>query len=296
MEEVGASPIEVLELLCQNLGPESSKQAKTIKACNADNPNVAISKIFDRLEKRFGAPELIEKHLHKKIKNFPDVTVDKYYLLYDLLDLALEILSIKGQPRFNVLFSYFDSNMVVNELAEKLPCNLKKKWVFEATSLIRKKSQAFCNPQNFKQSRSEYRERNVNEQPSRLVRARKTETVVSSDLSNVIFCPLHLNGKHVLNDCIPFRQKPIEERKKIILVNGVVVARNTEQRTVRQQYSVTFVGPHHTLPLYMKLSRCQVKKLNFGLLLNTCQNFRFLKGRVQVICNALNTLPITILQ
>ncbi|KAJ8310424.1 hypothetical protein KUTeg_012289 [Tegillarca granosa] len=102
-----------------------------------------------------------------------------------------------------------------------------------------KKSQAFCNPQNFKQSRSEYRERNVNEKPSRLVRARKTETVVSSDLSN----------------------KPIEERKKIILVNGVVVARNTEQRTVRQQYSVTFVGPHHTLPLYMKLSRCQVKVL-----------------------------------
>ncbi|KAJ8299149.1 hypothetical protein KUTeg_023209 [Tegillarca granosa] len=79
MEEVGALPIEVLELLCQNLGPESPKQAKTIKACNADNPNVAISKIFDRLEKRFCAPELIEKHLHKKIRKFPDVTVDKYY-------------------------------------------------------------------------------------------------------------------------------------------------------------------------------------------------------------------------
>ncbi|KAJ8299608.1 hypothetical protein KUTeg_023668 [Tegillarca granosa] len=183
--------------------------------------------------------------------------------------------------------------MVVNELAEKLPWNLKEKWVSGATrykqqkevlytpfsvfvsflenmadmkhdpafQFDKKKSQAFCNPQNFKQSRSEYRERNVNEQPSRLVRARKTETVVSSDISNVILCPLHKNDSNLLR----------RGRKLFwltVYVLGVAVARNTEQRTVRQQYSVTFVGPHHTLPLYMKLSRYQVKVLKHRSLLS----------------------------
>lgn len=34
-------------------------------------------------------------------------------------------------------------------------------------------------------------------------------------------CPLHKNNSHFLNDCMSFRQKPIGDRKKIILTNGI---------------------------------------------------------------------------
>lgn len=102
MEELGASETERLELLCEKLGPESSRQARTIRACNADSPSIAIKKIWERLERRFGAAEQIENYILKKIKEFPEISSDHFHLLYDLADLASEIASLKAQPQFEV--------------------------------------------------------------------------------------------------------------------------------------------------------------------------------------------------
>ena len=98
------------------------------KACNANSPKIAIDKIWERLDRRFGAAEQVEAYILKKIKEFPEITADCFHLLYDLADLASEIASLKAQPQYRVLFSYFDSKRGVNELVEKLPWNLKDKW------------------------------------------------------------------------------------------------------------------------------------------------------------------------
>lgn len=71
MEELGATETERLELLCEKLGPESSRQARTIRACNADSPSIAIKKIWERLARRFGTAKQIENYILKKIKEFP---------------------------------------------------------------------------------------------------------------------------------------------------------------------------------------------------------------------------------
>lgn len=72
MEELGDTETERLELLCEKVGPESSRKARTIRACNADSPGIAIKKIWERLERRFGAAEQIENYILKKIKEFRD--------------------------------------------------------------------------------------------------------------------------------------------------------------------------------------------------------------------------------
>ena len=251
MMELGATDTEQLELLCEKLGPTSSTQAKTIKACNANSPKVAIDKIWERLDRRFGAAEQVEAYILKKIKEFPEITADCFHLLYDLADLASEIASLKAQPQYRVLFSYFDSKRGVNELVEKLPWNLKDKWTSEATR-YKQSSGAMYPPfpiflkflENMAEMKNDpafqFEKRVVKKQPTlpsqqprqaisklpanktspwTMVAARKTETIPSSTKADA--CPLHKNSLHSLNDCKHFRQMSVGERKKIILTNGI---------------------------------------------------------------------------
>ena len=99
MMELGATDTEQLELLCEKLGPTSSTQAKTIKACNANSPKIAIDKTWERLNRRFGAAEQEEAYILKKIKEFHEITANCFHLLYDLADLASEIASLKVQQQ-----------------------------------------------------------------------------------------------------------------------------------------------------------------------------------------------------
>lgn len=91
MKELRAMETERLELLCEKLGPEFSRQARIITPCNADRPSIAIRKIWERLERRFRATEQIENYILKKIKEFPEISTDHFHLLHDLADLASEI-------------------------------------------------------------------------------------------------------------------------------------------------------------------------------------------------------------
>lgn len=55
--------------------------------------------------------------------------------------------------------------------------------------------------------------------PLTRVAARKTEAITTLEVTDM--CPLHKNCSHSLNDCMSFRQKPIGDRKKMILTNGI---------------------------------------------------------------------------
>lgn len=93
--ELDASPIEVLDLLIRCLGPEPSKQGANIRACNAANSADAVNTIWNRLEQRFGSPELIESGLKQRIVSFQTITTNENKRLFDLADLVSEIAPIK---------------------------------------------------------------------------------------------------------------------------------------------------------------------------------------------------------
>ena len=58
--ELGVTPAEELDLLIRWLGPESSRQAESMKvACEFDYP-YGLKHIWSRLDSRYGSPEVSE--------------------------------------------------------------------------------------------------------------------------------------------------------------------------------------------------------------------------------------------
>lgn len=220
------------------LGPASSRQASTIRACNADNSALAVKKIWERLEERFGSPEMVERSLKERITSFPKITANDNKRLFDLADLVSEIASVKEQPQYHVLFGYFDSSTGINPIASKLPWNLQEKWVTEASRFKRQQGNAFPpfpvfvkfiqdtaktrNDPSFQFDRSEKMSSSssVPKKTSTVV-VKKTETTSNTaNLDDSQLCPLH-KTRHLLNECSAFRRKPLEERKKFVLSNGI---------------------------------------------------------------------------
>lgn len=238
MKELGTTATEELDLIVRWLGPASSKQANSIRACNADNPALAVKKIWERLEERFGSPEMVERSLKERISSFPRIAGNDNKRLFDLADLVSEIAAVKEQPQYSILFGYFDSSTGINPIASKLPWNLQDKWVTEASRFKRQNGSTFPpfslfvkfihdtartrNDPSFQFDRSEKANMSSSDRSSsrRLptVVIKKTET--TTDAEGSLLCPLH-GTSHLLNQCSAFRKKPLEERKKFILTNGI---------------------------------------------------------------------------
>lgn len=75
MSELGVSPAEEVDLLVKWLGPNSSNQALRIRASNTEDPYQCLRKIWNRLEERFGCPDIVEDTLKRKIASFPSCQI-----------------------------------------------------------------------------------------------------------------------------------------------------------------------------------------------------------------------------
>ena len=72
--ELGVTPFEEIYLLVKLLGPESSTFAKSIRAANAHDPPRGLQRIYDRLQERYGRPEMVESAMKRKLNLFPTLT------------------------------------------------------------------------------------------------------------------------------------------------------------------------------------------------------------------------------
>lgn len=143
MQEISATPSEELDVLVSHLGIDSSRQAATIRKCNADNPETALKLVWERLEERYGAPELIESSLRRQISSFTKIDNHDLKRLYNLVDLAEEIASVKRQSQYASLFGHFDSPTGINPKVAKLPTYLQDKWTAEATKYKKRESAVY---------------------------------------------------------------------------------------------------------------------------------------------------------
>lgn len=78
MKELNVSAFEELDLLVKWLGPEFSKHALSIRASNANNPERGLKRIWDRMDERYGCPEMVESALINKLTNFPKLSTKDY--------------------------------------------------------------------------------------------------------------------------------------------------------------------------------------------------------------------------
>ena len=131
-EELSVTDSEQIDLMVKWLSPESSKQARSIRACNAENPSKGLTLLWKRLDDRYGSPEMMEASLKKKLENFPKLSNKDHKRLYELSDILSEIQSIKVKPKFQNLLAYFDSSAGVKPVVAKLPYGLQEKWTTRA--------------------------------------------------------------------------------------------------------------------------------------------------------------------
>ncbi|XP_056017478.1 uncharacterized protein LOC130053872 [Ostrea edulis] len=237
VSELNLSAAEEVDLLIRYLGPESKKSAITIRSANYSDPNCAKDRIWQRLSDRYARPEMVESSVKQKLLSFPKITNKDFKRLYELVDIVVEIDSLKNEDQFKNLFASYDSSAGVNLIVAKLPYQLQERWTTEASrykeendtayppfhvfvtfleKMARRKNDpsfAFEDSYKSKQVKSEYGTRPIS------VSVKKVDIPTEQEVKGPL-CPLHKTS-HSLNKCFQFRQKPIQERKEFLSSKGL---------------------------------------------------------------------------
>ena len=137
MSDLCVSPFEQLDL-----GPTSPNQVLNIRAAHASNPCLGLKMAWERLDNKFGCPEMIDESLKKKLHNFPILSKGSKKL-YDLADLLSEIEALKLEPKYSSILGYYDASSGVIPIVNKLPFNLREKWVTHASNYKKHHSVVF---------------------------------------------------------------------------------------------------------------------------------------------------------
>jgi hypothetical protein len=247
--EMDLTSTEEVDLLLRYLGPDSKRQATSIRIANSHDDCGALEKIWSRLDQRFGAPEQVAESLRIRVELFPKITADKSKL-YDLSDLLEEIECVKCNEKYHMSMSYFDSSLGVNSVLGKLPTFIQNKWVHHCTAFKTKNNvmyppfsvfvdfvrnfaiklndpsfnfdrSASVKPTNRVSSRSTIDRQQVGTS----VHSRKTHANSNNEKPRSAgdpCCVLHgENSKHDLRDCKTFLQKPLSEKKDIVKQHGL---------------------------------------------------------------------------
>ncbi|XP_060070498.1 uncharacterized protein LOC132550447 [Ylistrum balloti] len=220
------------------------RHAESLRIANANDLTRARDKIWNRLEERYGSPELVELSLRQKLAAMSKIPNNDPKRLYELTDLLAEIQSIKDQHRYRNIMAYYDSSAGVNPVVTKLPNYLQNKWTTHASNYKKQSGVIYppfnvfvdfltdqaikANDPSFDYSvRPENKVVNAPEKRKSCITASYHQKPVMVHNTEVdqkgvvqVLCPLH-NTSHSLNECKAFQKKPIEERRKFMKAKGV---------------------------------------------------------------------------
>ncbi|XP_071139321.1 uncharacterized protein [Mytilus edulis] len=244
VKEIDADSSEEIDLLLKWTGPSSKTQVQSIKAANTNNPSRALKLIWERLNERYGSPELIDSALKTKLAAFPRITNKDYFKLYDLSDILSEISSVKENDNYKVIFSYFDSSVGVTPIVAKLPYQLQERWTTMAVNyndknktiyppfhvfaqFIQQQSKVKNNPSflyDSQQANTGFKDKlpttkgKLNDVRTRKTDFAETKNERSQSVDPREKCLIH-GTNHTLNDCRTFKSKPIQERRQFLKLN-----------------------------------------------------------------------------
>ncbi|XP_065925824.1 uncharacterized protein [Magallana gigas] len=239
VSEATLSDLEEIDLLLRWLGPESTVQVTSIRRANPDDAKIALQKIWERLDERYGSPELIESKLRIQVQKFPVITLPKDKTqLYNLADLLAEIECHKNNDRYAMLLSYYDTPIGVNPIVCKLPENLQNKWrdravkykiqnivpyppFQEFVKFIHELSISLNDPSfSFESSSPVGMDKQRFTRRPATVMSRKTEVQEEKENIRKEMCSLHPHAiSHNLDECQLFMRKPMEERRRYVTEN-----------------------------------------------------------------------------
>lgn len=237
MKEAAVSAAEELDLLVKWLCPVSATYAISIRSSNGSNPTLGRQILWERLDERYGSPEVIESALKSKLDI--KVTEKDNTKMYDLVDILTEILVLKENPQYSLILEYYDSPLGVRQIVLKLPTSLQLKWTDRAAG-YKLKHKAMFPPFSYfvnfikemtsvmndpglaltvaeaTQHGGGSRRQDFNRGPG--ISVKKTTllnetTVVNGQKS----CPIHPEvNSHSLCDCREFMKKSLTNRKQFL--------------------------------------------------------------------------------
>ena len=233
---------EELDLLVKWLGHDSVKYAVSARASSSFSPTSGVKKLWDRLDERYGAPEIVEASLNKKLESFPKLSVKDPKRLFDLVDILDEIQGHMKNPAYRDLLSYMNTSRGVIPIVNKLPHNLQERWTTKAAKykfdhnvpfppfsyfvdFVREISkvrndpgfmyESSANTGNYSYQRNKTATYKT-EVFSAAETADKGNHVPANQESISVQCAFHHVGGHTLNSCRTFQSKPIAVRKKFL--------------------------------------------------------------------------------
>lgn len=238
MKELKVSTEEEIYLMIKYLGPESSKHANSIKISNVNNPTRGLKRVWQRLDERYGSPEMMELALKQKLFSLPKLTNKDNKSLYELCDILSEVEAGKEDEKYAELLSYFDSSAGILPVLNKLPYSIQEKWTNHAVNYKKKQNVTFPPFSVFVKFMREnsivqndlsfqYDGLQPSTEKSPFARTKNFQVMTKKTISLQQVqekpdkeCPLH-NTEHSLNDCRAFRAKPIEERRRVVKENDI---------------------------------------------------------------------------
>lgn len=237
---------EEMDLLVKWLGAESREQAKRMRAVHVYNPAKGLEMIWQRLDECFGAPEVIESALLKRVENFPKISNKDWKKLRELGDLFLELQAAKSEGVLSGL-ACLDTARGIISIVQKLPFNLQERWMmlgylfkrqhgvsfppfsvlgdFISDQAKMRNDPSFLLPLHADHTKPDH-PRNANRTS---VSVHKTdispEKGTNTDMrkANIYparLCPIH-KKPHPLHKCCGFREKSLEDRKAVLKQNGI---------------------------------------------------------------------------
>ncbi len=239
---------EELDLLTKWLGKDSSEHVRRIRSIHVSDPSAALVMAWNRLTECYGAPEMIEKALFKKLDAFPKVSNRDYAKLRELGDLLMELQAAKDDGYLPGL-AYLDIARGINPIVEKLRHYLQERWISHGmkykeenrdcfppfwyfTGFICHEAKARNDPSfNILSSNPIKSDRFTPRYNSQREPISVNKMDVSSKTSSHMdpssiendpgkHCPIH-NKPHPLRKCRGFRMKKLDDRKAYLKDKGI---------------------------------------------------------------------------
>jgi hypothetical protein len=256
--EFNLSLAEELDLLVKYLGPESRRYATSIRSANIRNPERGLERLWERLDERYGSPELLEAALKRRVDSFQKITNKEMHKLYDLTDLLSEIEAAMENPALRDVLAYFNSSTGIMPIVSKLPYNLQERWVTHATEYKRRCKVSFPPFTYFVQYVNDMAR--MKNDPSLQLQVpvynanvkKTTLKPAGAGMKVQQYCPLHNSVRHSIIDCIKFQQLSVANRRDFMKQKGYCFScctRGHIRRDCVNNTPCTICGDdkHHTL-------------------------------------------------
>ena len=141
--DLKASPDEETDMFIKYLGTESKHHAINFRSVFVSDTALGLVKIWQRIDERYGAPELVKHAVLTKFKHFLAITNKDPKKLYELVDVLSVVAALKHDSKYSLQLSYFDSSEGILLIVQKLPYNIQEKRVTRAVHFKKNTNDCF---------------------------------------------------------------------------------------------------------------------------------------------------------